>query len=290
MKKHILLFILGMILLSSVTYGQLYYGGDEPAQVPETPYASASYLHDASADVASGGKVTMHEARLQRLWPLIWDDPLLLTASADLRWTRLNLDDAGVEDFNLYTIAGVFDLIYEGLYPWIFEANLKAGLYSELEEIDGDDARIRGGFRARHPVNSAISLNAGLVYNEAFGDDEWYPVGGVVWTPAPEWEFRLQYPDPRISFAPTRNLLAYIEAAPAGGNWTTFYQKQEYGLRMESMRYGGGIECAVSGDFWVRLFGGINTDRRFHMWKGSDVPLDSKADDSFYAGLALILR
>ena len=56
------------------------------------------------------------------------------------------------------------------------------------------------------------------------------------------------------------------------------------------MRYGGGIEFAMGSDLWLRFSGGVNTERRFHVWKGTQTLLDNDAEDSVYAGLALILR
>ncbi|OQA25022.1 MAG: hypothetical protein BWY59_01944 [Verrucomicrobia bacterium ADurb.Bin345] len=290
MKNYLLGFLVGFWLCG---YGALAQGvrdNTQKAADPDIPSASISHLHDTPADIGPKGRITMHEVRVRRAAPLVWDDPVLLTGAADLGWTRLKMEDIELGTVNLYSIAGSLDMIFEGLYPWRFDGTLKAGLFSDLKEIDGDDTRIRGGVRAAYPLRPDVSVSAGAMYNEVFGDDQWYPVVGVTWVPAPEWEIRVRYPDPRVTYMPNNKWLAYLEAAPSGENWTLSYEDQEYGVRMESMRYGGGVECTVSGKLKVRVLGGLNTDRRFHVWKSSQTPLDNDAKDSMYVGLALIWR
>lgn len=264
------------------------------SNVPQDPGAWVAYMRDASTDLdqsgREAGKVAAHRVAAVASAPILWDDPLKLFGGVNLQATRFNFEGTDTDHVNAYTLAGMLDAVYEGFYPWQLIASVQAGLFSDLKEIDGDDAKVLGAAMALYPWTPRVTFAAGVAYDQVFGDDEWFPLGGVVWKPSSEWELQMIFPNPKVLYAPSRDLLFFAKMEPAGENWSVSVDDQEYNFRVENIRFGGGAEYALSARTWLRIEAGLNTERKYTIWEGDKRVIEADAKDSIYTGIALIVR
>ncbi len=286
-----------LIVLTALLYGLLLPTAGVRAQaasdemlLPAPPYAGVVYSQSGKANMMSDAKFARHDAACRGELVLLWDDPLRLGLLGDLRWTRLTLDNTPVGDLDVYKAMAALDARYTGIYPLIIRGRISAGLLSDLKEIDGNDARVRGKGAAELPVNEQLSLVLGGAYDEAFGDDEWHLIGGLNWMPAPSVAIELQYPQSKMVWVPSDGLAFTLQAGYAGDNWAIFHEKQEYNLRVKSFSTEVGAEIMLSNEMWLRLFGGWLTDQSVDVWKGYRRPVTGDADDTYFAGIALLWR
>lgn len=262
----------------------------EKTLVGEEPIASIQYSQSAEADLDGGGKFSHRNLQYQGMTPLVWNDPLRFDLFGEVGWTRANLDDTSVGDLDLFK--GVIGLSgrHDGFYPMVLRGRVSAGLLSDLKEIDGNDARVRGNLMVEWPVVEGLDLLLGSAYDEALGDDEWHLVGGVRWQPSPVFLLELQYPKSRLIVAPSEGLALTAQAGYSGNNWAIFHEKQEYNFRVKSFVTELGAEAEFADGLWLRLFGGLITDQSVDVWKAARRPIQGSADDTYYGGIALIWR
>lgn len=288
----VVLILFGLLAASAATQST----ATEPVEsnMPQDPGAWIAYMHDSPADLdASGreaGKATVHRVAAVGSAPILWDDPLKLFGGVNLQATRFDFEDADTDNVNAYTIAGMLDAIYEGFYPWQVIASLQAGLFSDMKEVDGDDAKVLGAAMALYPWTPRVTFAAGVAYDQVFGDDEWFPLGGVVWKPSSEWELQMIFPSPKLLYAPNRDVVFFLKMEPAGENWSVSVDDQEYNFRVENIRFGGGAEYALNAHTWFRLEAGLNTERTYTIWEGDKRVIEADAEDSLYMGIALLVR
>src|SRR5690606_30247483 len=84
--------------------------------------------------------------------------------------------------------------------PWVVEFGFNPSINSDFEqELSSRGvnyvARVVGLYRA----SPYLSLVLGVQYWDRV-DDLFVPNAGVIWTPDDRWEWRLVFPDPRVSF------------------------------------------------------------------------------------------
>ena len=114
---------------------------------------------DSQNQPATDSKAAMSEVNVFGSIPLVWNDPVLIMGGADLKWYHFTFSDTpDLEDINVYNICFPIDVIYEGWHPWQLMAGIKPGLFSDLEQIDGDDFRLLGYGLGVYPLNPQISF------------------------------------------------------------------------------------------------------------------------------------
>jgi hypothetical protein len=290
MKSARLRFWAGILVIGAAAFTATAQTGQLRTFVPEPAFAELSYSHTGKTDLDSGAKYARYDVQYHGEMPLILDDPLRLAVFGDARWTRISLENTPVDDLDVYKGLITLDTHHEGFYPFLVHGQLSAGLLSDLKEIDGNDARVRGKALVEYPVTQGFSLLAGGAYDEAFGDDEWHLAGGLRWKPTPELLLDLQYPKSQAVFAPTKGVAFTVSAGYAGDNWAIFHDKQEYNLRIKGFATEAGAEFALSDSLWVRLSAGWLTERSVDIWKADRRPVKGDADDNYVAGIALLWR
>lgn len=258
--------------------------------IPESPFAVLSYTQTGQADIDSGGEFARHDTEYRGEMSLFWNDPVRFSLLANLRWTRIALDDTPVGELDVYKGLIGLDGQHEGLYPLTLRGRILVGLLSDLDEIDGNDGRLRGNLVAELPLVQGLSAALGGAYDEALGDDEWHLVGGIKWQPSEVFLLELQYPQSRAVLAPTHGLAFMLEAGYAGDNWAIFHDKLEHNLRIKSFKSELGAEAELVQGVWLRLFGGWLTDQSVDVWKGWRRPVQGSMDDTYYGGVALMWR
>lgn len=290
MKRSLMVWIscFGVLLMAGLpAWAQRSENRD---RISESTFAALSYAQTGQADIDSGGEFARHDTEYRGEMPLFWNDPVRLSLLANLRWTRLTLDNTPLGDLDLYKGMIGLDGQHEGFYPLLFRGSLSAGLLSDLNQIDGNDARVRGKMVAELPLVEGLSASLGGAYDEAFGDDEWHLVGGITWQPAGYFLLELQYPRSRAVLAPTDGLAFTVQAGYTGDNWAIFHDKQEHNVRIKNFSTELGAEAELAQGVWLRLFGGWLTEQSVDVWKGWRRPVQGSTDDTYYGGVALMWR
>lgn len=269
-------------------------GEEMDSLIPEDAFAQVVYTWDAetSFEESTPGKVTCHEVEAVAALPVYQQDAFSFLLGGGIKWNQFAFTGIDMSDEDVYTLTLPFDLIYEGPGDWSFWANITPGLFSDLRRVDGDDYKTLFHGLAMYDLFDCLTLTAGAAYDSAFGKDEWYPLGGVIWHINEQWELRLILPNPFLYWAPNRKLLLFAGAMPAGDKWNmrdpdTF---EGYDFKLESWRAGGGFEYQLAGPAWFHLSAGADIDRKYVIENETQTLLDSKADDTFFVRTGLVFR
>ena len=273
--------------------------------VPDTniskdPFAWALFTYDGESDVnlkgepgAEDASAWMADADAVISFPVCTNSQIAFLAGGGFRWTRFEFDKIpGVGNYDVYTITVPIDVVYSGLKRWTFWANVTPGLFSDLDGLTSDDYRTQAHGMVMFDALEGLALSLGVSYDRVFGEDQLYPLGGVVWTVTPEWQLRIILPQPAVVYAPTRRLAFFAEARPAGGLWNIrdSLDGEDYDLSLKTWQVGGGMEFAVVEHVWVHLAGGMDVNREYEIQRSSRSLLESEADDAWFARAGLVLR
>ena len=142
--------------------------------------------------------------------------------------------------------------------------------------------------QAMRRFSNAWRLEAGLAYDDAFGDPQLFPVGGAVWPPGDEWTVNLLFPAPSIYWAPTRELGLFTFLRPSGNRWVDRDDEGKWIYVIEGWRAGLGLERRLWKHLWLRLEGGREFARHYEVHHDGRCELDENADDTWFARAALV--
>jgi opacity protein-like surface antigen len=269
-----------------------------PLNIPQDPYSWAlfSYAGRAGVDAGNlappGGEAGMFEFDALAGIPLLNQPWGMLALGAGFNWTGISFFDLPLGDLDLYAISLPVDLVCTSLVNWTFWVNATPGIFSDLKHVSRDDYGILAHAMALYAFNQRWQCGLGASYDREFGNDRLYPLGGVIWTPVPEWQVKLLLPYPEITWAPTPDFLLYLDARPAGNKWNTGPEDDgsESDFRLESWRLAAGLEKRIYGQAWLHLGAGLDFDRAYKINTGGDTVLDAKADDTWFARIGIVLQ
>lgn len=108
---------------------------------------------------------------------------------------------------------------------WSLRAEIDPGIYSDFEDVGGDDFNAPAGLRFVYAVSRDLQWFFGLNVDPRSG----HPLvggAGVRWHFAPEWTLLLLVPAPRIEYAVTPDLTFFAGANLRGG---TFRVAENFG-------------------------------------------------------------
>jgi hypothetical protein len=276
------------------------FSEQEETLIPGEVAGFLYYSHIAEADFKdpeSGDgdeKVSLSETAVFAPVPVYESDDLAVFAGPWAEWFRFEFSGVGDldNDLDLYTVALPFGAEYRGVQDWSFSGMLVPGFFTDFREVNSEDFKVQVHGLAQWQYTPKLAFALGLAYDTAFGDDDLYPVGGLIWDPAPQWSVRLLLPEPMVVWMPDEKVMLYWHTLPAGGKWNMHDSTQDdkaYDFREESWRSGIGGELRLTESLWFHLSGGLDFDRKYKIENDDGYLLDSEADDSWYirAGLAI---
>jgi hypothetical protein len=235
------------------------------------------------------GKVEMYELELNATPLLLGDEPWMLGVGTEFNWTRFDFKELPYKTEDLYIIKIPFSVIYED-EKWSVMGSVAPGVFSDLNDLTDDDFRITGYAMSYYKWNPRLKLALGAAYDRVFGRDELYPLAGVVWDVGEHLEFNLVLPYPAIIYSPSRRLLFFADARPAGSLWNVEGTDEDSDFKLEGWRLGLGLEYEIYKHIWFHLGGGASVDRKYeYREKGFDY-IDSDADDAFFVRTGIVIR
>lgn len=206
-------------------------------------------------------------------------------------------DDVGSALFpaELGSAAVLLGNLWQFREKWSLQTTLAPGIYSDWEDLGGDDFNVPATIILGYQLNPDLLLVGGL------GINIWseYPVMGgvgVKWKFHQDWTLNFVFPKPRLEYqiCPDAKLFAGAELK---GN--AYRVAEDFGTRRgmpaldgetltyREIRVGGGMECKLWGGIRAVVEGGWMVDRRF-VYDDRNVELDG--DGAPYAQIALIGR
>jgi hypothetical protein len=155
---------------------------------------------------------------------------------------------------------------------WTLRFEADPGLYSDFEDITGDDFNAPLALRLTWAQNSNLTWVVGIGVDWRSGT----PViggPGVRWRFAPDWTLNLIMPRPRIEFSPNRMVTVFAGGELKSGSWRV---SEDFGQRSgdsqldneivdyRESRAGAGVRLRLWRNWSASLDGGWVLDRRFN--------------------------
>ncbi len=265
---------------------------------PSDPYAFAMYTYIGEADLKeadtgqSDSRARMHEWEGLAALPYWNAGAHTLLAGAGVKYNRFEFQNLDLGDENVYALRLPLDYIHDAGGDWMFWGNVTPGLFSDLEGLNRDDYKTQLHGMALYRWLPQLHLAAGLAYDSAFGDDDLYPLGGLIWRAHSQWLVSLILPAPAVAWRPHRKLLVYADARPAGDKWNVRVDGEpgDFDFKLECWRIGAGLEYNLSGALWMHLGGGMEIDRRYEVSNSAGELYKSDVDDAWFCRAGLLCR
>ncbi|HLP01111.1 MAG TPA: DUF6268 family outer membrane beta-barrel protein [Opitutaceae bacterium] len=216
-----------------------------------------------------------------------------------LEWSRHELDRTGATWLpeNLKALTAQLGVAHPFAERWRLLVNAApriAGADGDLRDARADLAVLA---LATYDTSPDLSWSFGLRYG-ARSDQILLPIAGMVWRFAPEWEFRLAWPESGVSYRATESLTLRAIASILGGDYRLAHDPRPEAARsgpswrggwleFREVRLGLAAEYAFARRFGLRLESGYVVDRRFEFLQRD---LELSADGSLYGAIALTAR
>jgi hypothetical protein len=247
---------------------------------------SAAYSFSSDSDIERNGKLGSAEvshyefdASFSLPAPASW------MFSSALSWKRDEFALTGavpipkeLEEIGL-TFRAMKDLAKEIGLGGSAMALLGPSFASDSGKISSDSFSLMGMATLGKEVSPNFSWNVGVV-GTTRGDMKVFPMLGLRWGFAPDWELKLGFPNTGVSYRLSEALSLnagarfhggtyYISKSPAAGLGRTYLEYQE-------MRFGVSAEYQIRKNLSVVLDGGVITDRTFDYYD-RNIKLDGKS-------------
>ena len=158
---------------------------------------------------------------------------------------------------------------------WSLRAEIDPGLYSDFEDISGDDFNAPVGIRLAYGVSRELQWLFGLNVDLRSSNPV---IGGfgVRWQFAPDWTLLFLIPEPRVEYAVSPTVRIFAGASLRGG---TFRVAEDYGrtrgrpeldnqdIDFREISTGVGVRWQLQPGLTLTASGGWTIDRRFEFEK-----------------------
>lgn len=175
---------------------------------------------------------------------------------------------------------------------WSLRTDLRPGLYTDFEDLSGDDFNVPFTVILGHQLNRELTLVAGLNANLR-SDLPLVGGPGLIWRFAEGWRLFATPPKPQVEYSPNDKLTLFAGAELKG---IVFRVAENFGdgygepalnndtVSYRELRAGGGARWQFSRALQLTVEGGYAWDRRFQ-FNRSNVLLNG--DGAPYLGIAL---
>jgi len=206
-------------------------------------------------------------------------------------WTRFEFDHfPGEQSEDLYSIGLPLFLAHSFEDGWSGFVSVMPMLNSDLKSEHSADGKVLFHSGIEMPMMEKLRLTLGVAYDSAFGEDRWYPMGGVIWSVSPEVEIKFVLPSPSVYWTPSEDWGFFALVAPAGDQWSLYDENDgEMVLQTESWRFGLGAERRILGPCWLRMATGLDMERKYEFSRDETTMWKSDVEDTWFASVALVL-
>lgn len=154
---------------------------------------------------------------------------------------------------------------------WNLRTELRPGLYSDFEDLSGDDINVPITAIVSYDYSPALTFVAGINFNYQ-SDIPFIGGPGVIWRFAEGWQLRAVLPKPQVTYSPNDQWLFFAGGELKG---VTARVAENFGtlrgdatlnndrLSHREIRLGAGLRYRFNRLFNVTIEGGYAVDRRF---------------------------
>jgi hypothetical protein len=154
---------------------------------------------------------------------------------------------------------------------WILSLSVSPGLYSDFEDISGEDFNIPALLLVTYAPGKEWQFAFGLIVNPG-SETPVLPAVGAVWRPDEQWTLSLLMPRPQVSYRVNDALTAFVYGELSS---RAYRVAEDFGtkagnpalngerLTYREIKAGTGIRYAISRALEFTLEGGWLIDRRF---------------------------
>lgn len=239
------------------------------AWLAEASHTAESSLHEGRSRL---GDLSTTHARLTYLGTLRLNESWSLLAGADAQLLSSRLPDGAPIPDSLGSVALKLGANWTLNPRWTLRAEVDPGIYSDFEDLSGDDFNAPFGLRATYAASTNVLWVLGLSVDPR-GDIPVVGGPGVRWRFAPDWTLNLVLPRPRIEFAASRQLTLFAGGELKGGSYRV---GERFGrdagrpaldgetVSYREIRAGAGARYRIAPLLSISLDAGWTIDRRYH--------------------------
>lgn len=258
----------------------------EESFIPSYNAGNFYYLWGSRTDLEDvrGSSLMQHEVGLLAQYPVLEVENGRLTAGLRFRWNLFDFDGPDVfgEDLlDLYRVQIPLNYWHELNDQWKIWAGLEPGVFSDFEDISGEDFTATALVVAAYEWRPAWTLSFGGYYSRDLGDDRLLPVLGVIWRPNPHWNVSATFPRFRVAYAPDETMNFDFTIRPGGSGWNIRAGDRDVNLEYKSWRATLGMEKIVSQD----LIGKIYAFGELGLGFGQDLTAEDDGHEIFVSDL-----
>ncbi len=255
-----------------VAHGQ--EGPGEPKDYRGNYSVEVSYVGDSEISEGSRllGDLNTVQSRVNYLGTFKRTETYSILAGVD--WQRFSFgtpDGSAIPD-SLQSAAVRVGNDWRFAEHWNLRTEVDPGLYSDFEDISGED------FNAPFSVRLGYSPNVNTTWVAGFGVNFWSDMPvigglGVRWRFAEAWTLNLILPRPRVEFRASEAVTLHLGGELKGGSYRV---AEDFGTAMSrpelngeildyrDIRVGGGLRWQLAKGIALSGEGGWSIDRRFH--------------------------
>ncbi len=108
-----------------------------------------------------------------------------------------------------------------------FDLFFSVGIYSDFHKASSKSFRFPSWGYVSFDVTNNIKAKIGVWYLDR-ANHKIFPSGGIIWSPNPQWEFQLLFPNPRVTYRPAgatlRDMSLYARGEYGGGSWAIAHE------------------------------------------------------------------
>jgi len=263
----------------------------------EEEIGSLSFVAIGSVNISDpsnpsdSGQVELYETSLWTPFAGMEIGNTEIAAGGWASWSRFEFDGfPGDQTEDLYSLGLPLFLSHSFEDGWSGFISVMPMLNSDLESGHSADGKVLFHSAVEMPLKESLRLTLGVAYDTAFGENRWYPVGGVIWSVSPEVEIKLVLPSPSVYWTPSEDWGFFALVTPAGDQWSLYDENDgEMVLQTESWRFGLGAERRLYGPCWLRMAAGLDMERKYEFSRDNATVWESDVDDTWFASAALVL-
>lgn len=227
----------------------------------------------------------------------VFSDEWGLTVAGRGSYTKFDFDTIAPGELNVFGLELPIALVSDQLNNFAFDFEVAPGIYSDLDDFDGDHVQVHGKAAVDYIYRPEIRVLLGAKYDQAFGEEELYPYLGLKFrSKSKKLEFDLVFPEPRLAYNPSDAAQLYLFGKALGGSWNASESvglggKSDLEVEYSALQAGGGIVFEVGYDMWIYINGGMEFEREYNVnvESGSEV-VETDLEDAWFARVGFILK
>jgi hypothetical protein len=255
--------------------GRLVDGGDNTVLEFEQDTVSASAL------------LPLHIGQRDAFFTGAWASRSRFHADADADASADDLDD-----FHVDSVGAPIGWLKQVDDRWQAAAFVMPLAHRSTQDGSNWTLQTLGGAFARYLHSDTLWWAVGVFADS--GPDESYiiPYAGASWIINPRWTLSAIMPWPAVLYAPDRNWLLRLGAAPSGASWTVRPGDADIAVNLDTWNFGLAVERHLTGGLWLGLESGVGGLRglRLNVDEGEFDAGDFSIGSSGYLALSLRLR